>query len=635
MNFNLLLLPRPIKRIVALSVDTTTLIFCWWLTFALKFNAIFPSVLLSSLEVLWLDWLVFLPIFVLLGLYREMARYIEWRAHFSIAKGVLTGSVVLFLIGKATSWQIPLSFLIQQAFFVLFFTSASRLLLIWLYRNALKTTKKQKSRIAIYGAGSSGAQLLQAIRTSSDMEAVLFVDDRKDLKGSKLGGIPIHRPKELQTLITQFELEKIILAMPSISNRRRKEIIQELGKLRIHVMAVPNLIDLASGNVKVEDIREIDISDLLGRDIVPPNLKFLTACVENQVVMVTGAGGSIGGELCRKIIKLNPKKLVLYERSEYALYTIELELKRQGIQFPVVSVLGSVLNANKLERMIKQHQVESIYHAAAYKHVPIVESYPVEGVENNIWGTLLVAEAAVANGVKNFVLISTDKAVRPTSVMGATKRFSELILQSLAAEQASRHTRFSMVRFGNVLNSSGSVVPLFREQIKQGGPITVTHQNVVRYFMTIPEAAQLVLQAGSLSQNGDVLVLNMGEPVRIYELARHMIRLSGLTVKDEENPDGDIEVQVTGLRPGEKLFEELLIEHTATPTEHTMIFREHPPGLKWTVMQSFMEQLKAACLEDNSDKIKILLAKAIPDYQPFGVRSELQKRSEKPVMMPA
>jgi FlaA1/EpsC-like NDP-sugar epimerase len=406
--------------------------------------------------------------------------------------------------------------------------------------------------------------------------------------------------------------------MPSVPHRRRREIIDALGPLPVKVMAMPGLAEIAAGTRRVDDVREVDIEDLLGRDPVRPNQRLLEACIRDKVVMVTGAGGSIGAELCRQIARLGPRRLVLFEQSEPALFQVEQEALKlvAGTGTGVDAILGSVVHRNRVQRAMQSFGVETVYHAAAYKHVPMVEHNPIEGVQNNVMGTLHTAEAALAAGVGTFVLVSTDKAVRPTNVMGATKRFAELVLQGLA--QQGGPTRFCMVRFGNVLASSGSVVPVFREQIRHGGPVTVTHPEVTRYFMTIPEAAQLVLQAGAMGQGGDVFVLDMGEPVRILDLARQMVRLSGLEVRDDENPEGDIEIVFTGLRPGEKLYEELLIGEQDEPTEHPRIRRAREEGLPWADVQAYSERLQAASKGCDCIEVRAVLTEAVRGYVPEG-----------------
>ena len=460
------------------------------------------------------------------------------------------------------------------------------------------------------------------------------MDDNPRLWGSVVLGLKVRAPFKLPRLIAHHEAKLILLALPATSHRRRREILEALAGLPARIMALPTLAELTSGARRIDEFREIDVADILGRDSVQPNETLLQGRVSDKAVMVTGAGGSIGAELCRQILALRPRRLVLFERSEYALYAIEQELRVMlanmahggplTVHSPrssagagsieLVPLLGSAGHRRRLQTAMERFQVETVYHAAAYKHVPIVECNPIEGVQNNVFGTWRAAEAAIAAGVETFVLVSTDKAVRPTNVMGATKRLAELILQGLADE--STPTRLCMVRFGNVLDSSGSVVPLFREQIRRGGPVTVTHPDMERYFMTIPEAAQLVIQASALAQGGDVFLLDMGEPVRIFELARRMIQLSGLTVRDDDCPDGDVEIRFTGLRSGEKLREELLIGADDVPTEHPMIRRAHEQFLPWPVVRDGLERLSAASRDFDYPAVRAILRELVAEYQP-------------------
>ena len=456
-----------------------------------------------------------------------------------------------------------------------------------------------------------------------EIEAVFFIDDSKKIKGRIINGLQVYRPRHLQKLIKKNAITQILLAMPSVPAHQKKKIISTLEKFSVHVKTIPVLADIVSGKAKIEELREVNIEDLLGRDSITPDKQLFKRCISDKVVMVTGAGGSIGSELCRQIIKHNPRHLILFELSEFALYAMEQELKRlladTSETIKITALLGSVQDKNHLQRIFSTFSVNSVYHAAAYKHVPIVEENMIEGIRNNLFGTHNTAQAAYECGVETFVLISTDKAVRPTNIMGATKRFAEMILQAMAEKYAADGTRFCMVRFGNVLGSSGSVVPLFNKQIKQGGPVTVTHPEIMRYFMTIPEAAQLVLQAGSLGTGGDVFVLDMGDAVKITDLAKKMIHLSGYEVKDNDNPQGDISIEYTGLRSGEKLFEELLIGDNITITEHPRIMRAEEKMLSLASIDEKIKQLDKACHDFNILQVRdILLASEtgyIPDKQ--------------------
>ena len=466
----------------------------------------------------------------------------------------------------------------------------------------------------LYGAGAAGLQAALALRGGGQFRPVAFVDDDPALHGSEVNGIRIHPPGRLAKLVARHEVKQVLLALPSAGRARRRAIVAELEPLPVHVKTLPALADLVSGEARLDEFQEVAIEDLLGRDPVPPRDDLLAAGIRGRTVLVTGAGGSIGSELCRQILRLGPVQLLLYENAEYPLYRIERELRTlaagEGLDTAIVPLLGTVANEQRLQRLMAGFGVHTVYHAAAYKHVPLVEHNLIEGVRNNVFGTLRCARAAMAAGVASFVLVSTDKAVRPINVMGASKRMAELVLQGLAGEQErlGHATRFTMVRFGNVLGSSGSVVPLFREQIRNGGPLTVTDPEVTRYFMTIPEAAELVLQAGSMGQGGDVFVLDMGEPVRIVDLARRMVHLSGLTVRDEAQPHGDIEIRFTGLRPGEKLYEELLLGEDVEPTEHPMIRRAQELAYPWPELEPKLEELDAACQEFDCVAARRLLA---------------------------
>jgi FlaA1/EpsC-like NDP-sugar epimerase len=480
-------------------------------------------------------------------------------------------------------------------------------------------------RVVIYGAGSAGVQLLRSLREGGEYVPVAFVDADPALQGSLVAGTKVWSPDALTSLVRNKGVASVLLAVPSCSHGARQRILRSLESLPVAVRTVPALSDIVLGQATVSDLREVEVSDVLGRDSVEPNLTLMRACIADKVVMVTGAGGSIGSELCRQIVRLGPTRLVLLEMSEAALYQIERELRlqvqREGASVEIIALLGKARHRHRVREILLRYSVETIYHAAAYKHVPIVEQNIIEGVYNNVFSTWNTAQAALECRVESFVLISTDKAVNPTNVMGATKRFAELTLQAL--QERSTHTRFCMVRFGNVLDSSGSVVPLFREQIRNGGPVTVTHRDVIRYFMTIPEAAQLVLQAGAMAKGGDVFVLNMSEPVRIADLAARMIRLMGRTVKDENNPDGDIEIVYTGLRPAEKLFEELLIGKNVMPTEHPMILRAMEHRLPWAELHELLDELEAALETFDCEKALAILIRGVAEYRPAAAIHDL------------
>ncbi len=470
----------------------------------------------------------------------------------------------------------------------------------------------------IYGAGSSGRQLQLALNLGQEFFPVAFVDDGPNLEKVMIQGINVYTPDMIGELIIRFDVKKILLAIPSASRSVRQDVIRRLEPFPCEVLSIPGMADLVGGKALINELKEVSIEDLLGRDPVAPIPELMNANITGKRVMVTGAGGSIGSELCRQIVRCKPAKLVLFEISEYALYAIDKELnelcQHENIALDIVPLLGSVQRQNRLSTIMSNFQIQTVYHAAAYKHVPLVEYNVVEGVRNNIFGTLYSAQAAIEAGVETFVLISTDKAVRPTNTMGATKRLAELVLQALSSVQTK--TRFCMVRFGNVLGSSGSVVPLFRKQISDGCPLTVTHPDIIRYFMTIPEASQLVIQAGAMGCGGDVFVLDMGQPVKIIELAHRMIRLSGLTLKNEQNPNGDIEVKITGLRPGEKLFEELLIGDNVLGTHHPRIMKANEQQLPWTELRALLLRIDTACHQFDHEQLRHLLLEAPAAFTP-------------------
>jgi FlaA1/EpsC-like NDP-sugar epimerase len=509
---------------------------------------------------------------------------------------------------------------------LLLFVGASRALArVWLgddYRSMLKRASRPK--VLIYGAGNAGRQLAAAMANSHEMQVAGFLDDDDRLHRQMLNGQPIYNPADLDTLATTLNIRDVLLAMPSLSRRRRNEILSLIRSAQVAVRTLPSVTDLAQGKVSISDLRELDIDDLLGREPVTPNHILLAKNIVGKVVLVTGAGGSIGSELCRQILAVSPAKLLLIEQSEFALYGIHQELEEKlaaldGARPPVlVPLLASVQDDDRMHEIMSTWEPDTVYHAAAYKHVPLVEHNPVEGIKNNVFGTLRTAQAAIACGVSDFVLVSTDKAVRPTNIMGASKRLAEMVLQALAAEQRGTKnvTTLSMVRFGNVLGSSGSVVPKFRQQIRDGGPITLTHPDITRFFMTIPEASQLVIQAGAMGRGGDVFVLDMGEPIRIADLARRMIELSGLTVKDEGNPDGDIEIEITGLRPGEKLFEELLIGDNPEGTSHPRILRAREDFLPWQELEPKLKALELALSVNDVRLILAQLRELVAGYAP-------------------
>lgn len=613
-----LALPRPAKRLVALSLDMSLCVLSVWLAFYLRLG---EWVALSG-NALWAvaaSIVIALPIFVVSGLYRAIFRYSGWPALLTVARAIaiyalLYGSIFT-AIGVA---GVPRTVGIIQPILLLLLVGGSRALArVWLndeYQTRLKRAARPK--VLIYGAGRSGRQLAAAMSNSHDMQVVGFLDDDDRLHGHVLNGLPLYKPEDLPELVTALSISSVLLAMPSIGRRRRNEILTAIRSAHVAVRTLPSMTDLAQGKVSVSDLRELDIDDLLGREPVAPNHLLLAKNITAKVVLVTGAGGSIGSELCRQILAQAPTKLLLIEQSEFALYAIhqELEQRQAGQATVLVPLLASVQDAERMHEIMSTWRPDTVYHAAAYKHVPLVEHNPAEGVKNNVLGTLRTAQAAVDNAVADFVLVSTDKAVRPTNIMGASKRLAEMCLQALAAHASG--TRFCMVRFGNVLGSSGSVVPKFRQQIQEGGPITLTHPEVTRFFMTIPEAAQLVIQAGAMAKGGDVFVLDMGQSVKIMDLAQRMIELSGLSLRHEQNPDGDIEIEITGLRPGEKLYEELLIGDDPRPTLHPRIMKAHETFLAWEVFQTRLKALELALYANDVGVIRLMMQELVTGYNP-------------------
>jgi FlaA1/EpsC-like NDP-sugar epimerase len=560
-------------------------------------------------------------VFVRIGLYRALLLYMGLQSGFILLQGVTIATCLL-----AASYffsQTPQSsdYSILPIFWMiaLLFIGGSRFVAKVLLQSLIQNFRP-KEPVIIYGAGSSGMQLVAALQNGDQYRPVAFVDDSHRMLGSTVHGIRVYSPNSLYELIEGLAVRQILLAVPSATHAERKEILNRLEHLPVHVKTVPDLFDMVSGKMGVDEVKDIDIEDLLGRDIVPPNPELLGACISGQSVMVTGAGGSIGSELCRQIITINPSRIILLDLFEYGLYEIENELRKKlltienGKQIEIIAMLGSVCNKIQMENIIQSFNIDTVYHVAAYKQVPMVEKNIMEGVQNNIFGTLISAQAAEKYRVKNFVLISTDKAVRPTNFMGATKRFAEQVLQAMAQRQSP--TKFSMVRFGNVLGSSGSVVPLFRQQISAGGPVTVTHPEVTRYFMTVQEAAQLVIQAGSMATGGDVFVLDMHEPIRIVDLAKKMVHLMGYEVKDENSYRGDIAIEYTGLRPGEKLYEELMIGESVTGTVHPKIMRAEEETLPWEMLEKLLTRLEQARLKIDLQDVREALIEAVDGFEP-------------------
>ncbi|MDO8843302.1 nucleoside-diphosphate sugar epimerase/dehydratase [Methylicorpusculum sp.] len=621
-------LSRPKKALITMSADVFFTVFSLWLAFSLRLGEFYVPK-----DRVWIFFLVapciVIPIFIRMGLYRAIIRYIGVRALATITQAVTLYAVIFaalvfqLRLGLVPRTVPPLNWLLM-----LFFASGSRFMARWwfgdLYARLTANTEQENTRrknVIIYGAGSAGAQLAAALTNGREYRPVAFIDDDSKLHKQKINGIRIYPLSALTYLIERHKAADLLLAIPSATRARRSEIITRLESYPVHVRTMPGMADMAQGKVTFDELQEVDIADLLGRDAVTPDPQLLMANISGKVVMVTGAGGSIGSELCRQIIALKPSALILFEMNEFALYDLEKELlcslTRLNKQLRIIPVLGSVLNQQRVEKICTVFGVQTIYHAAAYKHVPMVEKNPGEAVLNNVFGTLSLAKAAIQCKVETFVLISTDKAVRPTNTMGATKRFAELILQALSVDHVDKHkTRFTMVRFGNVLGSSGSVVPLFREQIARGGPVTVTDSRIIRYFMTIPEASQLVIQAGALGRGGDVFVLDMGEPVRILDLARRMIHLSGLTEKNNIQPSGDIEIVFTGLRPGEKLYEELLIGENVSETTHPRIMRAQEEIVPWKILNQKLQELEKATLSDDYMQVRKIFKEVVSGFAP-------------------
>ncbi|GFM88152.1 membrane protein [Pseudomonas cichorii] len=590
--------------------------------------------------------IIAIPLFIRFGMYRAVMRYFGNDALIAIIKAVTLSALVLGCVVYLYSNHqhvVPRSIMFNYWWLSMIMIGGLRLAMRQYFLGDWFVAAQHMPfanrddglpKVAIYGAGAAGNQLVAALRMGRLMRPVAFIDDDRSISNRVISGLHVYRPKHIQRMIEVTGAQEILLAIPSSSRGRRREILGFLEGFPLHVRSVPGFMDLASGRVKVDDLQEVDIADLLGRDPVPARENLLEHCIKGQTVLVTGAGGSIGSELCRQILELGPTKLLLLDHGEFNLYSILSELEqrvaRESLRVKLLPILASVRNPPKLLDIMRTWKVDTVYHAAAYKHVPMVEHNIAEGVANNVMGTLHTAQAALQAGVSNFVLISTDKAVRPTNIMGSTKRLAELILQALSRETAPvifgdvanvhqvNKTRFIMVRFGNVLGSSGSVIPLFHKQIQSGGPVTVTHPKITRYFMTIPEAAQLVIQAGSMGQGGDVFVLDMGEPVRITELAEKMIHLSGLSIRSEKNPQGDISIEFTGLRPGEKLYEELLIGENVVATEHPMIMSANEDHLQWDVLKGQLTALLEAVDQDDYNSVRQLLRETVSGYSPEG-----------------
>ena len=612
-------LSRKNKQALMLLFDAVAVISATFAAFSIRLGYIYyPGDGILLLIMIAAPPLLALPIFARFGLYREVIRYVGFKALWHINQATTLYAILWGLVSFMVAVEgIPRSAILINWILAIMMIGGSRLFARWFLSQVDRSNGLlQKSNVLIYGAGSAGRQLCTALRESREHTPVAFIDDSNEKYHNSINGLIVYSQYDLADLIKDNNVKEVLLAIPTLTRSRRNEIINLLEPLKVVVRSLPSVSALAQGKVKVNDLLEIDITDLLGRDSVKPNTKLLKTNITNKVVMVTGAGGSIGSELCRQIVYLKPKKLVLYDISEFSLYLIDQELL--NIAAPSIEIfpaIGSITNKHRVSNIISHYGVQTIYHAAAYKHVPLVEYNKSQGILNNAIGTMRVAEAAISANVETFVLISTDKAVRPTSIMGASKRVAELVLQALAEQ--SNNTCFTMVRFGNVLDSSGSVIPLFKRQIKDGGPVTVTHSDVERYFMTIPEAVELVIQAGAMAEGGEVFVLDMGKPVLIYDLAVKMIKLSGLQVLDENNPDGDIEIQYSGLRPGEKLYEELLVDGNFTFTENKLIMRAEEEMISWDKLEPILTKIKDAAFNSDTEKLYKLLHQLVPEYKPI------------------
>ncbi|MBF8756130.1 polysaccharide biosynthesis protein [Pseudomonas guariconensis] len=639
-------LPRRYKRVIQVMADILLVWVSVCLAFVIRLGVEKADVMFNHIWLFGIAPLVAIPIFIRFGMYRAVMRYFGNDALITIFKAVSLSALILALIVYWYSNHqvvVPRSIIFNYWWVSLVFIGGLRLLMRQYFlgdwfaaTQYVPFTNRDNGlpKVAIYGAGAAGNQLAVALRMGRAMNPVAFIDDDKSLTNSVISGLQVYHGSNIQRLIEVTGAEEILLAIPSASRSRRKEILTGLENFPLHVRSVPGFMDLASGRVKVDDIQEVDIADLLGRDPVPAQQELLARCITSQVVMVTGAGGSIGAELCRQILSLRPTTLLLFEHSEFNLYSIHTELeqrlRREALPVKLIPFLGTVRNQKQLFNLMRMWRVNTVYHAAAYKHVPMVEHNIAEGILNNVMGTVSTAQAALQANVDSFVLISTDKAVRPTNVMGSTKRLSEMVLQALSKEVAPvlhgdaanvasvNKTRFTMVRFGNVLGSSGSVIPLFHKQIKMGGPLTVMHPKITRYFMTIPEAAQLVIQAGSMGHGGDVFVLDMGEPVMIAKLAEKMVHLSGLTVISDKNPQGDIAIEFTGLRPGEKLYEELLIGDKVCETPHPMIMCAEEISMSWEEFKTRLDSLLHALAVDDFTRVRQILREMVIGYSPDG-----------------
>ncbi|MGL0957086.1 polysaccharide biosynthesis protein [Vibrio vulnificus] len=612
-------LPRVHKRLISLAIDTLLITFSFFMAIWVRHGEVAVSVSSETLLTLAGTVVVTLVTFTKLGLYRAVLRYLTFHALTVVVLGALISALSITTFAYFFNAEVPRTVPVIYMTFLALLCGGARMMVRSLI---VQASRKGCERVLIYGAGSTGRQLAIALRNAETYQVKGFIDNDPSLENTIIQGLTVHSSQQISRLVEKQEIEKILLAMPRATRSERKAIIDGLLHLPVEVLTVPDFKDIVNGNATVDELKDVAIEDLLGRDPVEPNPELMKANIHGKVVMVTGAGGSIGSELCRQIVRQKPKTLILFELSEYGLYEIDKELsgmvEAMQLEVEIIPLLGSVQRINRLSATMRAFGVQTVYHAAAYKHVPLVEYNVVEGVRNNVFGTYYSAKAAIEAGVESFVLISTDKAVRPTNVMGTSKRMAELALQALAAKENDKvnGTRFCMVRFGNVLGSSGSVIPLFKRQIEEGQAITVTHPDIIRYFMTIPEAAQLVIQAGAMGKGGDVFVLDMGEPVKIVDLAKNLIQLSGLEVKSSDNPNGDIEIKFTGLRPGEKLYEELLIGDNVEGTDHERIMTANEQFLPLEEFNQILDNLDRACHEFDHETIRQILLETPTGFNP-------------------
>ena len=612
---NIINLPRYAKRIIALIIDIGLCVLCTWIAFYLRLEQFIKINDVTILAVLISIFLA-IPIFLLSGLYKTMIRFAGSSIILTVAVATLAYGLLYFaVIGIYGIQEIPRSIGIIQPLLLFLAISISRVIIRYLFVNTFTSKNfKNKKNVLIYGAGSAGRQLLASLENNPEMKMMGFLDDNQQFHNQTILGQIVYDPLKIEKLINIKNIDLVLLALPSISRIKRNHIIENLNKNKVTVKTLPNIQDIVDGKISVSDIKDLTIEDLLNREQIKPNLELLNKNINSKVVLVTGAGGSIGSELCRQIIKLNPKKLLLLELNEFALYKIREELKNLTPNLKIIPLLINVQNSLRLNDVFKAFKVDTVYHAAAYKHVPLVEENICEGVKNNVFGTLSIAQISMKYNVSNFVFISSDKAVRPTNIMGASKRLAEICVQALYSNQ-NKHTKFAIVRFGNVLQSSGSVIPKFKKQIREGGPVTLTHPDVTRYFMSVTEASQLVIQAGSLSKGCEVFVLDMGESIKIKDLILKMIKLSGLTLKDSINPDGDIEIKVLGLRPGEKLFEELLLGDNPQKTSHEKIQKAQDPYIPLKELSMDLDILSVLLDKNKVEEVKDKLGQLLPSYQ--------------------